>query len=244
MFSPTGLPFYPDYELLFLLKLDLELQCLFCTLRIFELLHLILVPLSNHIPMVTFRGVLSSVSVSLYRYGQPKPNILVCEILNRNQPKWLENHQFWCISVSVGFGRFSVFQREGYWDFQNHTLSNDKAKTKAYKITLRIDKKHRLKTFHTDHSKAKSPFTWKKKSQYKRNKTNIASSVKKLIDYMRIWDIWKIREVEIYYSWCSSIWSEEKKLGERELEKLKNLSEEFALSVCVKQSHRWFQGKG
>ena len=138
--------------------------------------------------------MLGSVSVGLYGYGQPKPNISVCEILNRNRSKWLENHRF-----------RSVFQREGYWDFQNHTLSNDKAKTKAYKITLRIDKKHRLKTFHTDHSKAKSPFTWKKKSQYKRNKTNIASSVKKLIDYMRIWDIWKIREVEIYYSWSSSI---------------------------------------
>ena len=89
MFSPTGLPFYPDYELLFLLKPDLELQYLFCTLRIFELLHLILVPLSNYIPTVTFRGVLGSVSVSLYRYGQPKPNISVCEILNRNRPKLL-----------------------------------------------------------------------------------------------------------------------------------------------------------
>jgi len=53
MFSPTGLPFYPDYELLFLLKPDLELQCLFCTPGIFELLHLILVPLSNYIPTVT-----------------------------------------------------------------------------------------------------------------------------------------------------------------------------------------------
>ena len=87
-----------------------------------------------------------------------KPNISVYEILNRNQPKWLEINRFRCISVSVGFGRFSAFQREGYCDFQNHTPSNDKAKTKAYKITLRIDKNHKLKTFHTDHSKAKSPF--------------------------------------------------------------------------------------
>ena len=60
------------------------------------------------------RGVLGSVSIGLYRYGQLKPNILVCEILNRNRPKWLENHRFRCISVSVDFGRFSVFQREGY----------------------------------------------------------------------------------------------------------------------------------
>ena len=81
-------------------------------------------------------------------------------------------------SVSVGFSWFSIFQREGYWDFQNHTFSNDKAKTKAYKITLRIVKNHKLKTFHTDHSKAKSPFTWKNRSQYKRNKTNTAKSVK------------------------------------------------------------------
>ena len=150
------------------------------------------------------------------------------------------------VSVYFGFGRFSVFQREGYWDFQNHTLSNDKAKTKAYKITLRIDKNHKLKTFHTDHSKAKSPFTWKNKSQYKRNKTSTAKSVKKkLTDYMRIWDIRKIREVEICYSWSSLIWSEEKKLTEREREseRLKNLSEEsfsssILFSVCVKQSHR------
>ena len=36
------------------------------------------------------RGVLGSVLVGLYGYGQPKLNISVCEILNRNQPKWLE----------------------------------------------------------------------------------------------------------------------------------------------------------
>ena len=76
------------------------------------------------------------------------------------------------VSVYFSFSRFrSVFgfQREGYCDFQNHTPSNDKAKTKAYKITLKIDKNHKLKTFHTDHLKAKSPFTLKKKkkSQYK-----------------------------------------------------------------------------
>ena len=60
------------------------------------------------------RGVLDSVSVNFYGYGQPKPNILVCEILNQNRPKWLEINRFQCISILVGFGRFSVFQREGY----------------------------------------------------------------------------------------------------------------------------------
>ena len=34
---------------------------------------------------------------------------------NRNRPKWLEINRFRCISV---------FQREGYWDFQNHTISS------------------------------------------------------------------------------------------------------------------------
>ena len=58
------------------------------------------------------RGVLGSVLVGFNGYGQPKPNILVCEILNRNQSKWLEINRFRCISISVGFGRFSVFQRE------------------------------------------------------------------------------------------------------------------------------------
>ena len=60
------------------------------------------------------RGVLGLISVGFYGYGQPKPNISVCEILNRNQPKWLEINRFWCISILVSFGQFLVFQREGY----------------------------------------------------------------------------------------------------------------------------------
>ena len=60
------------------------------------------------------RGLLSSVSIDFYGYGQPKLNILVCEILNRNRPKWLEINRFQCILVSIDFGRFLVFQREGY----------------------------------------------------------------------------------------------------------------------------------
>ena len=67
--------------------------------------------------------MLGSVLVGFHGYGQPKLNISVCEILNRNQPKWLETNRFRFISVLVGFGRFSilvgfdrfsVFQREGY----------------------------------------------------------------------------------------------------------------------------------
>ena len=58
-------------------------------------------------------------------------------------------------SILVGF-RFS---NERVIEIFKTTLPNDKAKTKAYKITLNIDKNHKLKTFHIDHSKAKSPFT-------------------------------------------------------------------------------------
>jgi len=60
------------------------------------------------------KGVLGLISVGFYAYGQPKPNISVSEILNRNRPKWLEINQFWFILVSVSFGQFLVFQREGY----------------------------------------------------------------------------------------------------------------------------------
>ena len=52
----------------------------------------------------TNRGVLGSVQSVLYVYGQLKPNISVCEILNRNRSKWLETVGFDGISVSVGFG--------------------------------------------------------------------------------------------------------------------------------------------
>ena len=58
--------------------------------------------------------MLGSVRSVLYVYGQPKLNILVCEILNYNRPKWLETIGFGGISVSVGFSRVSVFQREGH----------------------------------------------------------------------------------------------------------------------------------
>ena len=54
---------------------------------------------------------------------------------NQNGLKSIGFGVFWFQLVSVSF---LVFQRKGYWDFQNHTLSNNKAKTKAYKITLRI----------------------------------------------------------------------------------------------------------
>ena len=50
--------------------------------------------------------MLDLVSVGLYGYGPSKPNISVCETLNRNRPKWLEINQFRCISVSVGFRFF------------------------------------------------------------------------------------------------------------------------------------------
>ena len=40
------------------------------------------------------RGLLGSIQPVLYMYGQLKPNIPVCEILNRNQPKWLEINRF------------------------------------------------------------------------------------------------------------------------------------------------------
>ena len=59
------------------------------------------------------------VRLVLYVYGQPKLNISVSEILNRNQLKWLELNRFRSISVSINFGRFLVYQREGYWDFWN-----------------------------------------------------------------------------------------------------------------------------
>ena len=36
--------------------------------------------------------------------------------LNRNRPKWLETVGFGGISVLVGFGRVSVFQRQGHWE--------------------------------------------------------------------------------------------------------------------------------
>ena len=60
------------------------------------------------------RGVLGSVWSVLYVYGQPKPNISVCEILNQNRLKWLEIVSFDGISVLVGFGRVSIFQRQGH----------------------------------------------------------------------------------------------------------------------------------
>ena len=75
-----------------------------------------------------FRGVLGSVRSVLYVYGQPKLNISVCEILNRNRPKWLEIVGFGGISVLVGFGQVSVFQREGHWDFQNPNFNHIKKK--------------------------------------------------------------------------------------------------------------------
>ena len=62
----------------------------------------------------TTRGVLGSVQSVLYVYGQLKPNISVCEILNRNRPKRLETVGFGGISVSVDFGQVLVFQREGH----------------------------------------------------------------------------------------------------------------------------------
>ena len=57
--------------------------------------------------------MLSSVRSVLYVYSQPKPNISVCEILNRNRPKWLE-----------------IFQREGFWDFQNPNFNHIKKEKK------------------------------------------------------------------------------------------------------------------
>ena len=48
----------------------------------------------------------------------------MCEILNQNWPKWLEINRFRCISVLVGFGRFSVFQREDYWERKIFFASN------------------------------------------------------------------------------------------------------------------------
>jgi len=53
--------------------------------------------------IIGVKGVLGSVSVSFYGYGQPKPNILVCEILNWKWLKWLEINRFWCILISVDF---------------------------------------------------------------------------------------------------------------------------------------------
>ena len=76
------------------------------------------------------RGVLGLVWSVLYVYGQPKPNISVCEILNWNWPKWLETVGFDGISVSVAFSRVLVLQREGYWDFQNPNFNHIKKNTK------------------------------------------------------------------------------------------------------------------
>ena len=72
------------------------------------------------------KGVLGLVRLVLYVYGQLKLNISVCEILNWNRSKWLETVGFGGISISVDFGRVSVFQREGHWDFQNPNFNHIK----------------------------------------------------------------------------------------------------------------------
>ena len=68
------------------------------------------------------RGVLSSVSVGLYGYGESKPNISVCEILNRNRPKWLETVGFGGILILANFGRFRFFKERVIEIFKTLTL--------------------------------------------------------------------------------------------------------------------------
>ena len=115
------------------------------------------------------RGVLGSVSIGLYGYGQPKPNILVCEILNRNRLKWLEINQFRCILVSVGFRFFKervieIFKTTLFQKIKqkpNHIKSHSESlKTISSKLFTHI-------TLNQNHRSLE-----KKNSQYKRNKTN------------------------------------------------------------------------
>ena len=86
--------------------------------------------------------MLGLVRLVLYVYGQPKLNISVSEILNRNQLKWLELNRFRSISVSINFGRFLVYQREGYWDFWNlnfnHILKQRNRATKRERERERV----------------------------------------------------------------------------------------------------------
>ena len=70
----------------------------------------------------TNRGVLGSVQSVLYVYGQLKPNISVCEILNRNRSKWLETVDFGGISILAGFGRFRFFKERVIEIFKTLTL--------------------------------------------------------------------------------------------------------------------------
>ena len=115
------------------------------------------------------RDVLGSVSIGLYQYGQLKPNILVCEILNRNRLKWLEINQFWCILVSVGFRFFKervieIFKTTLFQTIKqkpNHIKSHSESlKTISSKLFTQITLKQNHRSLE------------KKNSQYKRNKTN------------------------------------------------------------------------
>ena len=59
------------------------------------------------------RGVISSIQLVLFVFGQPKLKILVSEILSRNIAKCLEINRF---RHYFGFGQFSVFVlRFGPW---------------------------------------------------------------------------------------------------------------------------------
>ena len=117
--------------------------------------------------------MLGSVSIGLYGYGQPKPNISVCEILNRNRPKWLEINQFQCISVLVGFNPFSIFQREGYWDFQNPKNKVIEQQRERVVEQIRTTEKEKLPTIfvqqftvlHTDSNKKLKIFWISKRVQ-------------------------------------------------------------------------------
>ena len=123
------------------------------------------------------RGVLGSVSIGLYGYGQPKPNILVCEILNRNRLKWLEINQFRCILVSVGF-RF--FKERVIEIFKTILFQTIKQKPKHIKSHSKSIKTTSSNLFTQITLKQKSQFTWKKKKKdhHSINKTKNKYSLK------------------------------------------------------------------
>ena len=216
--------------------------------------------------------MLDSVLVDLYGYGQPKPNISVCEILNRNRLKWLEINRFRCISVSVGF-RF--FKERVIEIFKTTLFQTIKQKPKHIKSHSELLKTTSSNLFTQITLKQNHRSLEKKNHSTKQNKHSLkCKKTSSIIWELEIYELERLNNLseeslrKLLLPFCSVCvcvsnnrtddskekdrknW--EKKLGKGAAE-LKKETEEFewrklllpfcSVCVCVKQSHRWFQGK-